>query len=161
MRLGEAKHLLPALVPVLGKIVKTNKPEEMHMISAASSLEKLVAIWDQGDTFLSPSEIAKTLALGKGFLDSYKWLNERSLEKGRNSFHIVATPHIHPFVVEFKVPQPKGAMVLQGRGFCGACEQDGSQCELWCEQHQTHTKDCPKVQGFAASPLEKGHAARP
>ena len=76
MRLGEAKHLLPALVPVLEKIfVKTNKPEEMHMISAASSLEKLVSIWDQGDTFLSPSEIAKTLALGKGFLDSYKWLN--------------------------------------------------------------------------------------
>ena len=57
------------------------------------------------------------------------------------SWYCGQAPHIHPFVVEFKVPQPKGTMVLQGAGLCWACEQDGSQCELWCERHQTHTKD--------------------
>lgn len=118
---GEAKHLLPALVPVLEKIfARTKKPEEKHVISAATSLEKLVAIRDQGDTFLSPSEFGKPLALGKVFLDSYKWLHEWSLEKGRNSFHIVAKHHtfIH-LLWNAKFLNPKVQWCFRGEDFVG------------------------------------------
>ena len=91
---GEAKHLLPALVPVLERLFGTDvKEEQGHMLSAASSLEKLVALWDEAGMFLTAEELGKAQALGKEFLLSYKFLNAWSLEKNRNSFHIVAKHH--------------------------------------------------------------------
>ena len=74
IKAGEAKHLLPAIVPVLEKLLGPTmhvREEERKMISAATSLEKLVALWDEAGTFLSPSQFAKCLALGKEFLLAY------------------------------------------------------------------------------------------
>ena len=56
---GESKHLLPALVPVLEKMFAGTKKEEKNMLSAAKSLEKLVALWDEAGTFLIPAEFSK------------------------------------------------------------------------------------------------------
>ena len=63
------------------------------MISAATNLEKLVALWDEAGTFLTPAEFGKALSLGKDFLLDYQWLNQWSLEKGRHSFAIVMKFH--------------------------------------------------------------------
>ena len=91
---AEAKHLLPALVPVLEQLFHgTKKEEEKKMISAATNLEKLVALWDEAGTFLTPAEFGKALSLGKDFLLDYQWLNQWSLEKGRHSFAIVMKFH--------------------------------------------------------------------
>ena len=76
---GEAKHLLPALLPVLRR--------------PCACFEKLVALWDQIWTVPTQEEYNESLSLGKSFLDEYAWLNQWSLEKGRNSFNIVATRH--------------------------------------------------------------------
>ena len=59
---GEAKHLLPALVPALENICEgTRKEEAQKMISAAKSLEKLVALGDAASTFLTSSELEKAI----------------------------------------------------------------------------------------------------
>ena len=87
VKAAEAKHLLPALLPLLERMFPDMLAEERQMLAAATSLEKL---WDEADMFLSGSQYAKSLALGKEFLTAYKWLNSCSLEKGRNSFAIVA-----------------------------------------------------------------------
>ena len=82
IKAGEAKHLLPALVPVLEKVFAgTMKEEESKMIHAASSLEKLVKLWDIAGEFLTPAEFAKAMALRKEFLLTYKWLHSWSLER--------------------------------------------------------------------------------
>ena len=88
-----SKTLTSSLGASLGKAACATKKEEAKMISAASSLEKLVALWDQAGNFLTPAEFGKALALGKGFLLDYKWLSAWSLEKDRNSFSIVAKFH--------------------------------------------------------------------
>lgn len=90
VKAAEAKHLLPALLPLLERMFPDMLAEERQMLAAATSLEKL---WDEADMFLSGSQYAKSLALGKEFLTAYKWLNSWSLEKGRNSFAIVAKHH--------------------------------------------------------------------
>ena len=56
IKAGEAKHLLPAVVPVLEKLFGPSmhlREEERKMISAAKSLEKLVALWDEAETFFN------------------------------------------------------------------------------------------------------------
>ena len=118
---GEAKHLLPALVPVLEKMFEgTSKPEEQKLITAASSLEKLVRLWDEAGTFLSGAEYGKSLALGKEFLDAYQWLHLWSLEKGRNSFAIVAKHHtfIH-LVWNSRFMNPTRHWCFKGEDFVG------------------------------------------
>ena len=142
--------------------MKTKKPEERHMISAASSLEKLVAIWDQGDTFLSPSELAKAFDLGQRFLDSYKWLNEWSLEKGKNSFHIVAKHHtfIHS-LWNSKFLTPKVQWCFRGEDFVGHVSKLAHSVSFGVSITKFTQKMAPKYRGLAASPLEKGDAARP
>jgi len=90
---GEAKHLLPCLVPVLKRMFSLEKPHEQKMISAATSLEKLVALWDEAGPVLTDREFSRSLNLGKGFLDDYSWLHDWSLEKDRNSFPVVAKHH--------------------------------------------------------------------
>eukprot|EP00435_Cladocopium_sp_Y103_P036720 s1262_g9.t1 len=85
---GEAKHLLPALIPVIKRLFdKSRLPEEMNMILAAESLEKLVNLWDLMGIIPTDAEFAESMALGKAFLDSYHELNVWSLEKDRKSFH--------------------------------------------------------------------------
>ena len=116
VKAGEAKHLLPALVPVLEQIFAgTMKEEEQNMIHAASSLEKLVKLWDTAGDFLTPGEFGKAFTLGKEFLLAYKWLNSWSLEKDRNSFAIVAKHHtfLH-LLMNSKFGNTKKTVVLQG-----------------------------------------------
>ena len=80
---GEAKHLLPALAPCLGKDISKEKEHEKRMMSAAASLEKLVSLWDKAGPVLTAQKFSKSQSLGKGFLDDYHWLNHWSLEKER------------------------------------------------------------------------------
>ena len=118
---GESKHLLPALVPVLEKMFAgTKKEEEKKMLSAAKSLEKLVALWDEAGKFLTPAEFSKGMALGKEFLLAYKWLNAWSLEKGRHSFAIVVKHHtfIH-LLWNSKFLNPERHWNFKGEDFVG------------------------------------------
>ena len=118
---GEAKHLLSALVPVLEKIwAESMHEQEIKMISAASSLEKLVKLWDEAATFLKDSEFKRSMTLGKEFLDSYRWLSSWSLEKDRNSFGIVAKHHtfIH-LLWNSKHLNPRVAWCFRGEDFVG------------------------------------------
>ena len=85
---GEAKHLLPALLPVLRRLFALEKEHDLKMISACACLEKLVALWDQIGPVPTQEEYNESLSLGKGFLDEYAWLNQWSLEKRRNSFNM-------------------------------------------------------------------------
>ena len=66
---------------------------EQKMVSAATSLEKLVVLWDGAGIVLTLAEFSKCLTLGKWLLDDYAWLNQWSLVKDRKSFHITAKHH--------------------------------------------------------------------
>ena len=95
---AEARHLLPALFPVLKLMLSLEKDEALgkvheQMLCAAESLEKLVSLWDGASTILTAAEYEESLALGKALLDAYLFLHHWSLEKDRCSFHIVAKHH--------------------------------------------------------------------
>ena len=80
---GESKHLLPALVPVLEKMFAgTKKEEEKKMLSAAKSLEKLVALWDEAGTFLIPAEFSKRHGCWKRILAALQMAECMVLGKG-------------------------------------------------------------------------------
>ena len=86
--------MLPALTPVIKRpFDKSRLPEEVNMILAAESLEKLVNLQGSMEIIPTDAEFAKSMALGKAFLDSYHELNVWSLEKDRKSFHKVHKHH--------------------------------------------------------------------
>ena len=118
---GEAKHLLPAFVVCMEKLFHgTTDPHELKMLQAATSLEKLVKLWDEADMFLSAKEFAKSMALGKEFLDAYKWLHDWSARESRNSFAIVAKHHtfIH-LLWNSKFFNPRSHWCYRGEDFVG------------------------------------------
>ena len=117
VKAGEAKHLLPALVPVLEKIfASTMKEEEQKMIHAASSLEKLVRLWDTAGDFLTPGEFGKA--------NNYSWKRVFAgiqmaqllvFGKGQEFIcHCCKAPHFPPLANEQQVWKPKKTMVFQG-----------------------------------------------
>ena len=72
------------------------------MVLVATSLEKLVKLWDEADTFLTSSQYQKGLKLAGDFLRSYAWLNQWSLEKDKDEFsHSSKTSQLHPSGLEF------------------------------------------------------------
>ena len=118
---GEAKRLPPAPVPVLEKLFEgATEISEQKMHTAVCSLEKLVQLWCDAGTFLTPREFAKAMSLGKDFLDACKWLHAWSLEKGRNSFAIVAKHHsfIH-LLWNSKYMNPTKHMCFLGEDYVG------------------------------------------
>ena len=91
---GESRHLLPALTPVLQSVfARTTEICEVEMLNAATSLKKLVQLWDDIGLCHTPAEYEEILSFGGSFLKSYAWLNAWSLEKDRMSFHVVAKHH--------------------------------------------------------------------
>ena len=152
IKAGEAKHLLPAVVPVLEKLFGPSmhvREEERKMISAAKSLEKLVALWDEAETFLTPSQFAKSMALGKEFLLSYKWLNSWSLEKDRNSFAIVIKHHtfIH-LLLNSKYMNPRRQWCFRGEDFVGHVSKMAHSISFGVSSTKISTKLCPKYRIF-------------
>ena len=146
IKAGEAKHLLPALLPVLEKIFgDTRKEEEQKMISAAKSLEKLVALWDAASTFLTSSEVEKAMNLGKEFLLAYKWLHAWSLEKGRNSFSIVNKFHtfIHMWM-GCKFMNPKKQWCFKGEDYVGHISKMAHSISFGVSSTRISNKICPK-----------------
>ena len=146
---GESKHLLPALVPVLEKMFAGTKKEEKKMLSAAKSLEKLVALWDEAGTFLTPAEFSKGMALGKEFLLAYKWLNAWSLEKGRHSFAIVVKHHtfIH-LLWNSKFLNPKRHWNFKGEDFVGRISRMAHSISFGVSSTRVSSKLCIKYRLF-------------
>ena len=143
---GEAKHLLPALVPCLEKLFEgTTELCEQKMLTAASSLEKLVQLWCDAGTFLTPREFAKAMTLGTEFLDAYKWLNAWSLEKGRNSFAIVAKHHtfIH-MLWNSKFMNPTKHWCFLGEDYVGHISKLAHSVSFGVSSTRLTLKICPK-----------------
>lgn len=143
---GEGKHLLPAFVPVLEKIFKgTAEQSELKMLQAASSLEKLVSLWCGAESFLSTQQFNKSMALGKEFLVAYQWLNEWSLEKGRNSFAIVAKHHtfIH-LLWNSKFMNPTRHWCFLGEDYVGHMSKLAHSVSFGVSSTKLTTKISPK-----------------
>ena len=118
---AESRHLLLALIPVIqSAFADTMEDCESNMLIAATSLEKLVKLWDDMDICPTPSEYEKGLALAGSFLKSYQWLNLWSLEKDRKSFHIVPKHHSFLHLVwNSKHLNPKLQWCFRGEDFVG------------------------------------------
>ena len=118
---AEARHLLPALIPVTqAAFAETMEDCEDHMLRASTSLEKLVRMWDDLGTFPTTAEYEETLHLAGTFLRSYEWLNQWSLEKGRKSFNIVAKHHSFLHLVwKSRHLNPKLHWCFKGEDFVG------------------------------------------
>ena len=114
IKAGEAKHLLPALIPVLEKVFSGTMEEcEQHMLAAATSLEKLVEIWDNAGLFLTPAEHHQSLDLAGGFLRKYDWLNKMVFGKGQNEFSYSSkASQLYSHGLGLQTFEPQGPMVL-------------------------------------------------
>ena len=129
---GEAKHLLPALIPVIKRLFANSRlPEEMNMILAAESLEKLVSLWDSMEIIPTDAEFANSMALGKAFLDSYHELNVWSLEKDRKSFHKVHKHHTFLHLLKnSRHMNPKLQWCFKAEDFVGHCAKLGRSVSM-------------------------------
>ena len=122
---AEARHLLPALIPVTqAAFAETMEDCEDHMLRASTSLEKL-RMWDDLGTFPTTAEYEETLHLAGTFLRSYEWLNQWSLEKGRKSFNIA-----------LGLEKPT-SLALQRGGLCGS--------NLKIDPFNLYGGFCPKI----------------
>ena len=93
---------------------------EVEMLNAATSLEKLVQLWDEMGVCPTPAQYEQTMSLGGSFLKSYAWLNAWSLEKGRMSFHVVAKHHSFLHLLwNSKHLNPKLQWCFQGEDYVG------------------------------------------
>ena len=121
-----------------------------HMLLAASSLEKLVHLWDQAGIFLTREEYEKSLQLGDAFLQSYAWLNAWSLEKDRKSFHIV--PKHHSFIHLLWNSQhlnPKAAWCFQAEDFVGQMSKLTHSISMGVTATRLSAKVAPKYRIMA------------
>lgn len=146
IKAGEAKHLLPAMVPVIEKVFSGTLEEcEQHMLTAATSLKKLVGIWDNADVFLSPAEHHQSLDLAGEFLRKYDWLNKWSLEKDRMSFHIVPKHHsfIH-MVWGSKHLNPRAQWCFKAEDFVGQISRLTSSVSMGVSSTRLSLKVAPK-----------------
>ena len=81
---------------------------------------ELVKILDGADLFLSASESAQAEDLAKVFLDSYAWLSDWSLEKGRLLFHKVMKHHTFQHLIwNAKFLNPKHHWNFKGEDYVG------------------------------------------
>ena len=145
IKAGEAKHLLPAMIPVIEKVSGTLEECEQHRLTAATSLKKLVGIWDNADVFLSPAEHHQSLDLAGEFLRKYDWLNKWSLEKDRMSFHIVPKHHsfIH-MVWGSKHLNPRAQWCFKAEDFVGQISRLTSSVSMGVSSTRLSLKVAPK-----------------
>lgn len=90
---AETKHFYFSFLPVLKKLLTKDKEEHKHMIEALESLCGLVDFYDKTSMFLSNTEFAKSMSLGKRFFKAYAFLRQWALTKGFKLFHIVMKFH--------------------------------------------------------------------
>jgi hypothetical protein len=146
IKAAEARHLLPAMIPVLQKIFAgTEEQCEQHMLTAATSLEKLVQLWDTAGIIPTPAEYQQSLDLTDDFLKRYEWLNKWSLEKDRMSFHIVPKHHsfIH-LVWNSKHLNPKYHWCLKAEDFVGQVARLTSSVSMGVSATRLSLKVAPK-----------------
>ena len=143
---GEARHLLPAFIPVIQRLFEDTMEEcEQHMILVATSLEKLVKVWDDAGTFLTSPQYQKGLKLAGDFLTSYAWLNQWSLEKDRMSFHIVPKHHsfIH-LVWNSKFLNPRIQWCFKAKDFVGQVSRLTHSVSMGVSSTRLSLKVAPK-----------------
>ena len=114
-----------------------------QMLCAAESLEKLVSLWDGASTILTAAEYEESLALGKAFLDAYLFLHHWSGKGQMQLPHSGKAPHIHPLAVEFEVPKPQNAVVLQRGRLCGPDFKAHTQHQHGCLKHKAELESSP------------------
>ena len=117
---AECKHLAPALLKVCQQLHDKEDEAEEHMLTALEATVELVKILDGAVLFLSASESAQAEDLAKVFLDSYAWLSDWSLEKGKLLFHKVMKHHTFLRVIwNAKFLNPTGHWNFRGENFKG------------------------------------------
>ena len=148
---GEARHLLPALIPVIqAAFAETMEDCEDHMLRASTSLEKLVRMWDDMGTFPRTAEYEETLHLAGTFLRSYEWLNKWSLEKDRKSFNIVAKHHSFLHLVwKSRHLNPKLHWRFKGEDFVGQISRLTHSISMGVSAPRLSCKVAPKYRILA------------
>lgn len=143
---AEARHLLPALTPVIQvAFADTMHACERNMITAATSLEKLVRLWDDMGVFPTAAEYKQSLCLASAFLQSYDWLNKWSLEKDRMSFHVVAKHHSFLHLVwDSQYLNPKLHWCFKGEDFVGQISKLTHSVSMGVSSVRLSTKVAPK-----------------
>ena len=140
IKAGEARHLLPALVPVLEKVFAgTMKEEESKMIHAASSLEKLVKLLDAAGEFLTPAEFATARVFADIQMASFLVFGKEQ----EFICHCCKTSHFHPPCDELQVWKPQKTMVFPRGRLCWTHLQDVPQHFFWCQLHQADNQIMP------------------
>ena len=122
------------------------KKKNQKWFHAASSLEKLVKLWDIAGEFLTPAEFATAMALGKEYLLTYKWLHSWSLEKDRKFIcHCCKTSHFHPPCDELQVWKPQKTMVFsEGKTMLDTSLRCVTTFSFGVSSTKLTTKWCPK-----------------
>ena len=143
---AEARHLLPALIPVIqAAFAETMEGCEDHMLRACTSLEKLVKLWDEMSWFPTAAEYEQTLHLAGAFLRSYEWLNIWSLGKDRKSFNIVAKHHSFVHLTQnSRFLNPKLHWCFKGEDFVGQMSRLTHSVSMGVSATRLSNKVAPK-----------------
>ena len=90
---AETKHFMPALLPVLKKILDVEEEHHQKMVAALSAMVDLIHLFDCSGMFLDKRTYNKAKTLGKAFFNNYAWLNEWAATEDRRLFHITMKCH--------------------------------------------------------------------
>ena len=90
---SESKHFLPAFLQVCKTLLDREVWHEACMLDSTQAMQDLVDVYNKADIIPTEAEFAEAMALGKGFLDTYSFLNEWALEEGNKLFHVVHKFH--------------------------------------------------------------------
>lgn len=117
---AETKHFCFSFLPVLKKLLTKDKEEHKHMIEALESLCGLVDFYDKTSMFLSNTEFAKSMSLGKRFFKAYAFLHQWALTKGFKLFHIVMKFHtLKHLITNGQVMNPRFCCNWKSESFVG------------------------------------------
>ena len=84
---------MPALLPVLKKILDVEEEHHQKMVGALSAMVDLIHLFDCSGMFLDKRTYNKAKTLGKAFFNNYAWLNEWAATEDRRLFHITMKCH--------------------------------------------------------------------
>ena len=142
---GECKHLAPALLAVMKKMLPGDREIHATMVACMESVVQLQCLWDGANTFLTEAEFELTMSLCNSFCQEYTSLHNWAKEQNRMLYNIVYKHHsfIHLCLGAYHM-NPKFHWCFKSEDFVGAIAKMAHSCTHGVASTKLSTKVLPK-----------------